>query len=102
MEVVRTPAFWRDLNSIVDYFDDAHAQATALRFVDAVDETIQAICDFPDLGGPWESRDGKDRGLRCRLVVGFENYVVFYRRHEQHIAVARVLHGARNLDDLLG
>lgn len=101
MEVVRTSSFWRDLKSIIDYFDEVHAETVALRFVDALDETIEFIREFPDLGGPWESSKPRHAGLRCRLVKGFENHVIFYRRDGERVFILRVLYGGRDLEELL-
>ena len=101
MEIVRLSSFWLDLKGLVDYFDEVHAEATALRFIDAVDETIDSIASFPDLGGPWESSNPRHQGMRMRLVSGFENYIVLYRRDEERVYMMRVVDGRRNLEELL-
>jgi toxin ParE1/3/4 len=101
MEVSRASSFWRDVTSILDHFDEVHVEDTALRFLDALDETIQFINDFPDLGNPWESDNPRHAGLRFRLVMRFENHVVLYRRDGEQVVVLRVLHGSRNIDKLL-
>ena len=101
MEIVRTSSFWSDLKSVVDYFDNEHAEPAALRFVDAVDETIDAIADFPDPGSSWESSRPKREAMRWRLVKGFENYLVLYRRDEDRVYVTRIVDGRRNLEELL-
>jgi len=40
------------------------------------------------------------KGLRRIPVKGFENYLVFYLPHQGGIDVIRVLHGARNIDNI--
>jgi plasmid stabilization system protein ParE len=102
MEILRTSSFWRDLNGILDYFDGLHAEDVALRFLDALDETIDFIADFPDLGSPWESSRPRHAGLRFRLVKGFENHLVLYHRDDQHVNVLRVVHGSQDIEQLLG
>jgi plasmid stabilization system protein ParE len=102
MEILRTSSFWRDLQGIIDHFDDAHAEDAAFGFLDAVDATIDFIRQFPDLGSPWESANPRRGGLRFQLVKGFENYVLIYRRHNEQLFVLRVLHGSRNIEELLG
>lgn len=102
MEVLRASSFWRDLKGIIDYLDDVHAEDAALRFLDALDETIDFIKEFPDLGSPWESTRPRRTGLRFRLVKSFENYVVLYRRDEEQVFILRVLYGGRNIEELLG
>lgn len=102
MQIVRTSSFWRDLKGILDYFADVHAVDDALRFLDALDETIAFIKDFPDLGSPWESTGQRPFGLRFRLVKGFENYLVLYRHDDQHIDILRLVHGSQDVERQLG
>jgi plasmid stabilization system protein ParE len=102
METLRTSSFWRDLKGILDYFGELRAEDSALRFLDALDETISFIGDFPDLGSPWESPKPRPAGLRFRLVKEFENYLVLYRRDDQLIYVLRVVHGSQDIEQLLG
>jgi plasmid stabilization system protein ParE len=102
MEAVRTSSFWRDLKAILDYFDHAKAEDVALRFLDALDETIDFIMEFPDFGSPWESSRPRHAGLRFQLVKKFENYLLLYRRDDQRIYLLRVLHASQNIEELLG
>src|SRR2546422_504494 len=102
MELLRASAFWRDLKGIIDYFDNVHAQDVALRLLDALDETIDFIEEFPDLGSPWESSKPRRPGLRFRLIKGFENYMVLYRRDDDRVLILRVLHCSQDIEELLG
>jgi plasmid stabilization system protein ParE len=101
MEIVRASSFWRDLKGLIDYFDEAQAEARAVRFIDAVDKTIDFIEEFPDLGHPWESKKSRREGLRVRLVIGFENYIILYRRDNETVSIMRVVDARRNLEELL-
>lgn len=101
MEIVRTSSFWRDLKGLLDFFDEVHAEAVAVRFIDAVDETIDSIEEFPDLGSVWESSKPRRKGMRLRLVKGFEKYVIVYRRDDERVYVMRVVDARRNLEELL-
>ena len=101
MEIVRTSSFWRDVKELLDYFDETRAESHAVRFIDAVDETIDFIEEFPDLGSPWESSRPQRAGMRWRLVAGFENYLILYRRDRDRVFVTRVVDGRRNLEQLL-
>jgi toxin ParE1/3/4 len=101
MDVIRTSKSWIDIQSIIDYFDSIGAQEVANRFIDAVDATIEFIQQFPDLGAPWESSKPPQKGLRYRLVAGFENYLVVYRHDGRNICILRILHGKRNLEGML-
>src|SRR5437899_2208229 len=101
MEIVRTSSFWRDLKEILDYFDEVGAEDVALRFLDALDATIEFIEEFPDLGSHWESTKPKHSGLRFRFVKGFGNHVVLYRRHGEHVDVLRMVHASQDIERLL-
>jgi plasmid stabilization system protein ParE len=101
MEIVRTSSFWRDLKGLIDYFDRVQAQGAAVRLIDAVDETIDGIAEFPDLGSPWESSRPRPESVRWRLVKGFENYLVLYHRDGERIYVRHVVDGRRNLEGLV-
>ena len=57
MKIVHASSSWRDQKRIIDYFVAVHAEDAALRFLQALDETIAGISEFPDLGNPWESPD---------------------------------------------
>jgi toxin ParE1/3/4 len=101
IDVVHASSSWRDQKRIIDYFIDVHAEDAALRFLEALDETIEFIAEYPDLGNPWESPNPKHVGVRYRLVKGFENYVVVFRRHDQHVLILRILHASQNIEEHL-
>lgn len=102
MEIVHASSSWRDQKRIIDYFDAAHAEGAAMRFLEALDETIAFIAEFPDLGNPWESSNPRHVQLRYRLVKEFQNYLVMYRRFEQHLLIMRVFHTSQDIEEHLG
>jgi len=87
----------QDVVEAAVYIADENPSA-AVRFMDAVDETVQAILEMPGAGRPREFDNPVLVGMRVRLVKGFENYLVFYRPTDVGIEVHRVLHGARDID----
>ncbi len=66
--------------------------AAADRLLDRIDEVCTRLAASPDLG---RSRDELATGLRSFPVA---RYVIFYRARAGGIELARVLHGARDLD----
>ena len=62
------------------------------RLLDRIDEVCTNLAASPDLG---RSRDEIAPGLRSFPV---SRYVIFYRPRPGGIELARVLHGARDLD----
>ncbi len=102
MEIVHASSSWLDQKRIIDYLDRVHAEDAALRFLRALDQTIKFIAEFPDLGSPWESSHPRCSKLRYRLVKEFENYLVVYRRYDQHVLISRVLHASQDVEAELG
>ena len=98
--VVVLPAADQDLDEQALYYLERAAPKTAMRWSD------QATATFEFLAGQPEIRVQTPRlafwGIRSWPVSGFERHEVFYRLTEEGIAVVRVLHGAQDLDAILG
>ena len=73
----------------------------ALRFYDALDRTYREIRDYPKRWPRYELDHPRLRDLRKRAVVGYRNYLVFYRVDADMVEIVRVLHGARDIPALL-
>ena len=65
--------------------------AAALRFLDAIELTCDALSRMLGIGSP--------RYAEIPLV--FENYLLFYLEHEDCVDKIRVLHGARDIPEAL-
>lgn len=88
-----------DIEDIAAWFDRA---VTADRFLDAVQATLQRLARHPLSGRRRTFRNRLLRGIRSFRVAGFPDVLVFYRVTDETIDVLRVLHGARDVDPLLG
>jgi toxin ParE1/3/4 len=73
----------------------------ATRFLDAVDESIEALRQMPDIGAPRQVKNPMLAGLRSWAVKGFEDMLIFYIVQPDALCVVRVLHGKRNLEKIL-
>lgn len=73
----------------------------ASRFVDAVEETISAICRMPEIGAPRRLRSKAVPALRAWPVRDFEDVRVYYLAQDDLIRVVRVLHGKRDIARIL-
>jgi toxin ParE1/3/4 len=71
------------------------------RFLDAVIQSVRQIASMPGLGSPYESSRPELAGLRIRPIVGFENYLIFYRTVGAGVEIFRVLHGSRDVERAL-
>jgi toxin ParE1/3/4 len=83
-----------DFDALYDYIarENPRAAADVLR---ALDHSIQLLADQPKLG-----RIYRHRRLRLRLLT-HGNYLVFYRERPGVIEIIRVIHGRRNIPDIL-
>lgn len=97
----RSPAARADVIETVNYLADRDMGAAA-RFARAVRTTEALIVDTPGLGSPRKLGGARLRGLRMHPVQGFKRWLIFYIERPGVIEVMRVLHGARDLQALLG
>ena len=87
-----------------EYFEQAADQALAHRWEAAVGKAVHTLLTLPERGASCRFRSPLLTGLRWILVPGFPKHMVFYRYQpqEQIILVVHVLHGARDLETVLG
>lgn len=63
--------------------------------------TFAKLARTPGLGHPWQTRRPDLAGLRQWRVDGFPKLTIFYREHAGMVEIARVIHGARDLESAL-
>ena len=86
-----------DLISIFDWIaEDSLSNAAA--FIDKLDQRIGNLETHPLLGRIL--RDDKLQSSGYRVLV-IESYFVFYIVRGKTVEIHRVVHGSRNLDDIL-
>lgn len=73
----------------------------AEKFVDAIDETMDALCTHPELGRECGFRSPALAGTRRTLVRGFRMFILFHRTVGDDLVLERVLHAARDVPGLL-
>ena len=84
-----------DLAEITDYVAADNPQA-AQRILDAILARLKLLGSHPGIGQRCEQFGPAMR----RFVVG--SYVIYYQPISTGISVVRVLHSARDVDDILG
>jgi len=82
------------------YFADQATVDVAERYVTAVDRTCARLAKLPQSGTLYDSGVERLAGMRHVPVSGFAPYFLFYLPHGGSIEVVRILHGARNVEDL--
>lgn len=72
-------------------------------FITAFDNFCALVSEQPEIGRayPVENPGLAELGLRAWPLGGGHRHIVFYYLTEEEIRIFRVLHGSRNLDELL-
>jgi len=96
------PAAEADADLAADYYAREANIDVALRFLAAVDRAYERLREHPYLGTEVKFFRARLLGLRFWPVPGFERYLVFYVPASDLVDIVRVLHGARELRELLG
>ena len=89
---------------LVDIFRDHVREAglrVAQRFFAQAEATFTRLAGMPGMGAPYEHEHPALAGVRVFPVSRFKKYLVFYRPVADGIEIVRVLHGARDIPDLL-
>ena len=86
-----------DLVSIFDWIaDDSPANAAA--FAEKIDHRIGNLKTHPSLGHVPRDEKLKNSGYRILVI---DSYLVFYMIRAKTVEIHRVVHGSRNLDDII-
>lgn len=91
--IIRTDAAVSDIASIAEYIAADNLPA-ADRWIEQIDSTVRLLARYPTIGQRVEHLGA---GLRRYCL---RNYLIFYRPIDRGIELRRVLHGARQIEDL--
>jgi toxin ParE1/3/4 len=100
--VIILPAADRDLDEQAEYYLGRNSPETAARWYDQTAATFEFLAKQSGIGTVRKTRKRELAGVRVWPVDGFERHIVFYRPIEGGIEVLRVIHGARDIDRVLG
>ncbi|HVU28615.1 MAG TPA: type II toxin-antitoxin system RelE/ParE family toxin [Verrucomicrobiae bacterium] len=99
MKIVFSSVFEDDFAEVVGYFASEVTPELSIRFENQVVETYKLISANPQIGRL--RKDLSQPEIRSLVVGGFENYILFYQIRKNDVFFVRLLHGARNLPELL-
>lgn len=88
-----TPQSIVDLDEIYDFIATDNSTA-ALRFIKLLEKKCQWLAKSPAIG-----RKRRELSLELRSFP-IEKYIIFYRPVQNGIQVIRILHGARDVEDI--
>jgi toxin ParE1/3/4 len=90
----------RDAFGYFQYIHD-HNPAAAVRFLDAIDQTVERLALHPLIGRLRKFRGRDLKNIRSWRVDGFENYLIFYRVTKTRLEILRIKHGAMDFPQAL-
>lgn len=83
------------------YLVTLNVPEVAIRFRDAVQRTVQSLCQHPLAGPHHPSGNPHLQNLRSWPVARFESIRIYYLVDEDAIRVIRILHGKRDVKRIL-
>lgn len=86
-----------DISSHADFLARENVEL-ALRFITAIEESIDEIVQMPGLGAACQFSDPKFAGMRSWRVKAFRRHRIYYRIVGSEVEVVRVLHSSRDLN----
>lgn len=86
-----------DLESIVIYLGEVQKVPKSARKVyDSIVESIDHLCETPELGRPFADKRLSHQGYRSWLV---SPYRIFYSFNSENLIVWRIIHTRQDIDD---
>ena len=98
--VTRRSVAEQDLEEAAVYIGQ-NGVPVAKRFLHAADRAFDLLASMPGIGALFPLANPSLQGLRHHSIKGFPKHIIFYLPTADGIEVVRVLHGARNIADLL-
>ena len=86
-----------DLLSIFDWIAKDSSKNTA-KFIEKLDHHMLRLEDHPLLGRIPRDEKLKNSGYRVLII---ESYLAFYMVRDMTVEIHRVIHGSRNLEDII-
>ena len=101
MDVVLERAAKRDLETIALYLEGQAGLEVAERFRFQTEAALTQLASMPLIGSLWRSNHPRLKDLRAWPIPGFRKYLVFYISSQERIEILRILHGARDVSEIL-
>ena len=98
-KIQRSQKALHDLEELADFLRGISVEV-AQRFVEASDKTFRFLAENREVGQQCSFADPRLSGMRVWQIQGFRNHLVYFRPTDDGIEIIRVLHGARDIDQL--
>jgi toxin ParE1/3/4 len=99
--VLKSDLALADLEEQAEYIR-LRSPKSALRFLEATEALFRQLSSMPGIGEEYKTTNPLYQGLRCFPIPKFPSQIVYHKPLTDGIIVIRVLHGARDVDRILG
>ena len=101
LRLVFSDAAAADVLEQADWYIAQSGQTLAKRWGKAVTVAVLRVVSRPAAGTPCTFRSPELADVRRTPIPGFPRHLLFYKFHEGEVFVLRIIHGARDLENLL-
>ena len=84
----------------IAYYIALDNEAAAIRAYNNILDTFEMIAEMPSIGR--HPQYVKDMDILCCNVRKYDDYLIFYKEVNEEVLILWVLHGARDLPNLIG
>jgi toxin ParE1/3/4 len=99
LRIFKRPQAEADIEECFVYIAEGDFES-GITFLQAVEESLNELSEFPLLGKTRNFASAELRMIRMWHVKGHENYLIFYTYSDNLIDLIRILHGARDAENL--
>lgn len=99
-QVVLSDMAVADILEQSDWYESQADHRLAKRWENAVTATFLRIVKSPRAGQLCHFKSEELFDVRRAVVAGFPKHLVFYKIHDKELFILRVVHGARDLENL--
>jgi toxin ParE1/3/4 len=100
LELYITPQADQDIDEQFAFIS-VGSENKARKFYEAVFQTMEDLAQMPYKGAVCRFAEAELHGLRRWHVKGFMKHLIFYRMEEDTLVIVRILHAARDLENVL-
>ena len=98
--IFKRPQADRDIEECFVFIAENNLEA-ALKFLIAVEDSLEELSRFPMIGKEGRHRDERLFSYRIWRVRDHYSYLLFYKVTAESIELFRVLHGSRDIESIL-
>jgi toxin ParE1/3/4 len=100
--IIKRPQAEVDLIGHYAFLSERVSIENADRFLNAVENILNLLAKSPGIGTVHRTNKPELANIRFLPVSKFRRFLVFYETFDDRIELVRVIHGARDLDRILG